>query len=63
MIESNVRWTIFLVCCCVRPTSSEIVRTMSFLVTHDSRCTMKTSHRGRDDRCKPLQAINLNAEA
>ena len=31
-IASNVFWTITLVCCCVSPISSEIVRTMSFLV-------------------------------
>ena len=33
IIASKVLWTTSFVCCCVSPTSSEIVLTMSFLVT------------------------------
>lgn len=56
MIASNVFWTIFLVCCCVSPISSEIVRTMSFLVKTLLSATPVPS---TDNRHKPLRLIDL----
>lgn len=56
IIASKVFWTIFLVCCCVSPISSEIVLTMSFLVKTLLSATLDPSS---DNRHKPLRLIDL----